>query len=76
MDIRVNPDPVNITDRNARPSFADELAQKCVVDTVALKYSPIYLRFYHYDRTTARRKLLWHDGELQSNVRNDGKSIL
>ena len=41
----------------------------CELDYEAMRYHPIKIRFYHYDKQTALRKLLWHEDDLDTNVR-------
>ena len=40
----------------------------CVLDHEKMRYSPIRIRFYHYDIQTSLRKLLWHEDDLDTNV--------
>ena len=41
----------------------------CTLDSLQMKYDPIRIRFNHFDEQTAKRKLLWHENELQTTVR-------
>lgn len=62
VKIRVNPDPKtdNMTKR---------FDQDCAINQDAMKYSPVKLRFYHNDFMTSKRKLLWFESDLKTNVR-------
>ena len=53
------------------PDFdeAYENTTLCEIDTDKMKYNPVRIRFYHLDRTTSLRKLLWHENEMVSDVR-------
>ncbi|XP_059078438.1 uncharacterized protein LOC131876911 [Tigriopus californicus] len=61
VKIRVNPDPN--TDNMTKRFDTD-----CAIDEDAMKYSPVKLRFYHTDFMTSKRKLLWFDNELKTNI--------
>lgn len=59
VKLSVNPDP--------KGDLTVDLSS-CDLDASAMKYTPIRIRFYHYDNQTSLRKLLWHEDELQTNV--------
>jgi len=59
VKLNVNPNPKGDLTKN----FTN-----CMLDPDQMKYSPIRIRFYHYDNQTSLRKLLWHEDELQTNV--------
>ena len=33
-----------------------------------MRYHPVKVRFFHLDKQTALRKLLWHEDDLDTNV--------
>ena len=45
-----------------------EKYKKNQVDEARLKYGPIKMRFHHKDKTTAKRKLLWHKTGIETKV--------
>ena len=42
--------------------------ENCVPDEDIMKYKPVRMTFFHYDRSTSKRKLLWHDGDAKTGV--------
>ena len=62
--VRVNPDP-NITSQET-----DQLKyiENCIPNEDIMKYKPVRMTFYHYDKSTSRRKLLWHDSDAKEGV--------
>ena len=60
VKILVAPDP-NHTE------IAEEL-RKCKLDNNKMRYHPVRVRFFHLDRQTALRKLLWHENDLDTKV--------
>ena len=60
VKILVAPDP-NHTE------IAKEL-RKCKLDNNKMRYHPVRVRFFHLDRQTALRKLLWHENDLDTKV--------
>ena len=49
----------------------DNLGQNltgCKLDAEQMRYNPITMRFYHLDRQTSLRKLLWHEDDLDTNI--------
>ena len=50
------------------PDKLDQDLSKCQLDHEKMRYSPITIRFYHYDHQTSLRKLLWHEDDLDTNV--------
>ena len=62
--VRVNPDP-NITTQET-----DQLkyTENCIPNEDIMKYKPVRMTFYHYDKSTSRRKLLWHDSDAKEGV--------
>ncbi len=40
----------------------------CEIDQEKMRYDPIKIRMFHYDPQTARRKLHWHNEDLQSEI--------
>ena len=63
VKIKVAPDP-----RKYDKEISENL-NGCELDYEAMRYHPIKIRFYHYDKQTALRKLLWHEDDLDTNVR-------
>ena len=63
VKIKVAPDP-----RKYDKEISENL-NRCELDYEAMRYHPIKIRFYHYDKQTALRKLLWHEDDLDTNVR-------
>ena len=63
VKIKVAPDP-----RKYDKEMSENL-NGCELDYEAMRYHPIKIRFYHYDKQTALRKLLWHEDDLDTNVR-------
>lgn len=62
--VRVNPDPNNTDQLMNQKSYA----QNCVPDEDIMKYKPVRMTFFHYDVSTSKRKLLWHDGDAKTGV--------
>jgi len=50
------------------PDKLDQDLSKCQLDHEKMRYSPITIRFYHYDHQTSLRKLLWHEDDLDTNI--------
>lgn len=48
----------------------DQDLTSCQFDAEQMRYHPITIRFYHYDKQTSLRKLLWHEDDLETNVNN------
>ena len=79
VQIMVAPDPIQIEQATHHDVFGpsypnhDEMTKNdvsgCELDHEAMRYDPIRIRFYHYDTQTSLRKLLWHDDDLDTNVR-------
>ena len=62
--VRVNPDP-NIT---LQLREQDSYTEHCVPNEDVMKYKPVRMTFFHYDKSTSKRKLLWHDGDAKTGV--------
>jgi hypothetical protein len=43
-------------------------AINCKPDEDIMKYKPVRMTFFHYDKSTSKRKLLWHDGDAKTGV--------
>ena len=57
----------------------DDYIANCKSDDDVMKYKPVRMTFFHYDKSTSKRKLLWHDGDAKTgvsirNVKSDPKS--
>ena len=62
--VRVNPDPKKTDQLMNQKSYTEN----CVPDEDIMKYKPVRMTFFHYDRSTSKRKLLWHDGDAKTGV--------
>ena len=62
--VRVNPDPNKTTQIMEQSIFTDH----CIPNQDLMKYKPVRMTFFHYDKSTSKRKLLWHDGDLKTGV--------
>jgi hypothetical protein len=45
-----------------------DVEELCKVDSVQQKYSPVKVAFKHFDHHTSKRKLLWHQNDMQTQV--------
>ena len=43
-------------------------AINCEPNEDIMKYKPVRMTFFHYDKSTSKRKLLWHDGDAKTGV--------
>ena len=50
------------------PDRLDEDLSSCQLDHEKMRYHPVTIRFYHYDKQTSLRKLLWHEDDLDTNI--------
>ena len=50
------------------PNKLEQDASGCKLDHDKMRYNPISMKFYHFDKQTALRKLLWHDDDLDTNI--------
>ena len=46
----------------------DDYIANCKSDEDVMKYKPVRMTFFHYDKSTSKRKLLWHDGDAKTGV--------
>ena len=60
----MNPDPMKSNQIMNQKSYTEN----CVPDEDVMKYKPVRMTFFHYDRSTSKRKLLWHDGDAKTGV--------
>ena len=60
----MNPDPKKTDQLMNQKSYTEN----CVPDEDIMKYKPVRMTFFHYDRSTSKRKLLWHDGDAKTGV--------
>ena len=63
--MRVNPDP-NVT---LQILEQDAYTDNCIPNEDVMKYKPVRMKFFHYDKSTSKRKLLCHDGDAKTGVR-------
>ena len=72
VKVKVSPDPdyaVNTNFYVALENMTIETdGEGCQIDRDQMKYDPVRIRFYHLDKTSSLRKLLWHESEHRSDV--------
>ena len=68
VKVSQSPDYVDLNGTDFETAYDRFDSSLCVADTDKMKYKPIRLKFYHFDRQSSLRKILWHEDDLITEV--------